>query len=572
MANDIIEVEISYEQDNLFVEQAEYLEPTSFEAWTAEHPDEDVILKKLCQTGAKLITGPRGSGKTTLLLKAYHKLLRESDNQALPVYVNFKTSLKLEPLYKIDSNAIYWFNQWLLFKIYSGIYDSAQAIGVSNVDFNYSKEQVENFTSQLELGQTDLTEYESYKLSIQAIENEIQKLLNYTTRTRCILLLDDAAHAFSPEQQRDFFDFFRQIKSKLISPKAAIYPGVTIYSPTFHLGHDAEEIDIWLKPNTSTYIPFLVSLLEKRLPEEWYSQLKNNEDLLKLLCYASFGMPRALLNMIRSIFKNNNIESTSTTFNRSTVLKAIKDTHENTLSLFRSLKIKLPIYSHFIETGEEVYTRAIDLIKIYNKDKPKDRQSVILAIQRPVRSELSKVLGFFQYSGLLLPSGEISRGEKGVFELYTIHYAALIERNVFFGRKSIKISDLVEALEHRHAHEFTRINSSNLVGSVDFADAFPLSLPPCQNCHTPRINESAKFCLNCGAQLKTISAFETIVSRDISDLPLTQKRVESIRKHSKLRSIKDILIDHENRELRKVKQVGPYWAKRIYSYAEEFIA
>src|SRR5436190_17566170 len=85
-------------QQNLFVEQAEYLERERFEEWTTEHPDEEVILRKLTQGGAKLLTGPRGCGKTTLLLKAYSRMLRPG-YAALPVYVNFKASLKLEPLY-----------------------------------------------------------------------------------------------------------------------------------------------------------------------------------------------------------------------------------------------------------------------------------------------------------------------------------------------------------------------------------------------------------------------------------------------------------------------------------------
>jgi predicted AAA+ superfamily ATPase len=55
----------------VFVEQAEYIEPARFAELNTEHPDEETILAKLSQAGAKLLTGPRGAGKTTLLLKAY---------------------------------------------------------------------------------------------------------------------------------------------------------------------------------------------------------------------------------------------------------------------------------------------------------------------------------------------------------------------------------------------------------------------------------------------------------------------------------------------------------------------
>ncbi len=560
---------------NIFVEQAEYLEPEWFEAWTTEHPDEEVILRKLTQTGAKLVTGPRGSGKTTLLLKAYGRMLRDLRGGALPIYVNFKSSLKLEPLYKSNANAVYWFNQWLVLKIYQGLLKTlAELPPIASLDLKIPKQDVDSLIGQLELGQTALSTNDRPSLDLLGLEDEIHKALSALGKARCVLLLDDAAHAFSSEQQRDFFDFFRQVKSRTISPKAAIYPGVTIYSSTFHVGHDAEEIDIWLKPHSQSYIPFLLKLLERRLPQEVYQTLRNEDDLLKLICYASFGMPRALLNMVQSLYREDDEkpEEYKVEFNRSSAFLAIKDVFQNTMTVYRSLRIKLPIYEAFITTGERLFTRALDSVKSYNKEKPIDRQSVTIAIQKPLPVELIKVLGFFQYSGLLMPRGEISRGEKGVFELYAIHYAALIERNVLFGKRSIKAAEYVEALEKRHPHEFTRVNPRTLVGTSVFTEAFPLALPPCQVCQTPRISEAARFCLNCGAQLKMVSAFESIVLRDIDELPLTATRVARIKEHCSIRTIKDILMDHENREIRKVPRIGPYWANRIYAYAEECIA
>jgi hypothetical protein len=86
------------------------------------------------------------------------------------------------------------------------------------------------------------------------------------------------------------------------------------------------------------------------------------------------------------------------------------------------------------------------------------------------------------------------------------------------------------------------------------------------------VNEVAKFCLNCGAQLKGVSVFDSLIAQDISALPLTETRVQRIHEHSRLRTVKDILMDYDYRELRGVPRIGPYWAERIYAYAEEFIA
>ncbi|MEQ1934553.1 MAG: hypothetical protein ABL962_11875 [Fimbriimonadaceae bacterium] len=562
-------------QQNLFVEQAEYLERARFEEWTTEHPDEEVILRKLTQGGAKLLTGPRGCGKTTLLLKAYSRMLRPG-YAALPVYVNFKASLKLEPLYRVNANAVYWFNQWLLLKIYQGLHQSLTDLKFATIGppLRHSRDVLNQLVGQLELGQTDLPTSDQTKLTIAGLEEDVAQVLAQGGRSRCVILLDDAAHAFSPEQQRDFFDFFRQVKSRLISPKAAIYPGVTVYSPTFHVGHDAEEIDIWLKPTSAGYLAFMRALLERRLPSAVFAEIDKDEALRKLLCYAAFGMPRALLNMVRSIYSESEEEQNKPkiTFTRSSVLKAIKGSWENTVSLYSSLRLKLPMYRVFIETGELVLQRALAGVKNYNRTKSTERQSVTAAMQRPIPPEMQKLLGFFQYAGLLLPHGEVSRGEKGVFALFTIHYAGLIDNNVLLGRKAVSATELVDALEKRHPHEFTRFSPGTLVGAKPFEEAFRLSLPPCQVCNTPRVNESAKFCLNCGSQLKAISVFESLVNQDISKLPLTPTRVRRIKEHSRIRSVKDILMDYDNRELRSVPRIGPYWAQRIYRNAEEFIA
>lgn len=91
-------------------------------------------------------------------------------------------------------------------------------------------------------------------LTISILEEGIKKILEKTNMSLCSLLFDDAAHAFSKEQQNDFFEFFRNIKSRMILPKAAIYPGVTDFSAVFHVGHDAEEVDVWIKTTDNEYL------------------------------------------------------------------------------------------------------------------------------------------------------------------------------------------------------------------------------------------------------------------------------------------------------------------------------
>lgn len=560
--------------ENIFIEQAEYIDEKLFKKWHIDHPDEKILIKKLSQNGAKLITGPRGCGKTTLMLKTYYGLSSSRKKTTLGIYVNFKTSLKIEPLYRKNTNASYWFNQWLLLKIYQGLFNSINDLKLEIPNsLLLNRKDLDESLNQIELGRISSTN-DIVMMSVSLLEDEILKVLEYTNRKHCILLLDDAAHAFSEEQQHDFFEFFRLIKSRVISPKAAIYPGITNFSSSFHIGHDAEEIDVWIKPEKNDYYDFMLDILKKRLPKDVYEELLKKKDLLMIIIYASFGIPRSLLNIVRALYKDKSSEQDEAfdvTFNRKEVGYAINQTYRQTFGIFNSLRDKLPIYKQFIDSGEEIFNKMIELLKEYNKDREIASQSVTIAIRKPLPAEVTKVLGFFQYAGLIMHKQELSKGEKGVFELYNLHYAALVERNVFKGKKSIKSSDISIAISTRDSHAYKRVNTSSLMEGREVNEMFSLSLPPCSVCGTPRLSEHTKFCGNCGNQLKSASIFEELVKKDISELPLTERRVRSIKENSKITTIKDILIDTENRELRGVPQIGPYWANKILSYAEEFI-
>ncbi len=560
------------EEENLFVEQAEYIDGNAFLKWSIEQPDENIIIRKLSRGGAKLITGPRGCGKTTLMLKTFYKLCADEETASLPIYVNLKISLQLEPLYKKGVNAVFWFNQWLLFKVYQGLFHTLKEVKKAPSHLKFNEQFVERVTNQLELGRIDkLIDDEDYLLTIPSLEDEIKKVLILLGKTRCVLLLDDAAHIFSPEQQRDFFDFFRQIKSRIISPKAAIYPGVTLDLTRFRIGYETEEIDVWIKPDSPDYLDFMFQILERRLPYEFYNVLLANKSLLRLLCYAAFGMPRALLNMIRSFYKKNSLEPSN--FNRAKVSRIINSSFANTFSVYDSFKLQRPTYERFISAGEQLFYTMINKLKKYNNGKKINSQSVSIGIKHPLPAELSKVLVFFQQAGLIISKGKSHRGDEKTFETYVIHYAALILENVLFGRKSVHTVDLSEALDRQCSSlSFTQITPKILMGTGDFSSRLELVLPPCQVCGTPRINECSKFCINCCAVLKTAPTFDEVVKNDIEKLGLANKWIQTIKMHSHIYTIKDVLMEPNNQELRGIPGIGEKLAKRIYSRAEEYIS
>ncbi|WP_457418502.1 hypothetical protein [Roseateles sp. P5_E7] len=556
--------------ENAFVEQAEYIDDTLFSQWLVQHPNEDEILRKLKASGAKLLTGPRGTGKTTLMLRARNQMMRPN-SEVLPAYVNFKTSLRLEPLYRTSGNASFWFKQWLLLRTAVGLAESSQLLGLtlpwqalSLRDGQAASRAIEALqVGSIELAASLVPE----PITTQALVNVIRRTLGETGRTRAVLLFDDAAHAFSSEQQRDFFDFFREVKSPFVSPKAAIYPGVTDFSPSFHVGHDAEEVNVWLDPSDANYLAFMASLLEKRLPGALFSRIKSDQDALNVIALAAFGVPRNFLNMIRDAIGDAH---GTQPIARSKISKAVNNCAETSLKVFKSLQKKLPIYARFIENGEDVVNRSIAAVKEYNTITTK-AAAVTVALAYPVPSEVKTLFSFLQYAGLVRPRGDVKRGEKGTFWLLDVHYALLIEANAVVPKKSVGLNELADRLSKRDAHAFARITAAKLLGSSDIAGALPLMLPPCNVCQTERATPTAKFCLNCGSPLTVSSTFEIAVMQDLAVLPLTLNRVRSIKQGSSIRTVKDVLLDKDHTELLRVHMIGPVWATRISRYAEEFV-
>lgn len=558
---------------DLFIEQAEYIPRELFEEWTVHHLHEKSIINKLKQSGAKLLVGPRGCGKTTLMLKAYYSA---NENHTFGVYINYKSSLKLEPLYKQGSTAHFWFNQWLLHKIACGIFESIlenyeeeELYNKLNNFLEFNK--VKNFIDSIEIGKIDKEDFET--LTIERIVEAIELCLEYLKINRCIILLDDAAHAFSSQQQQDFFELFKKLRRKNISPKAAVYPGVTKYSLNFHIGHDAEEINVWITPNNQEYINFMHNILMSRFSEEQYKTLCEDRNLIDLICYASYGIPRNLLNIISSLFLEDKSNIDPSKLNIKSVNKSIKNSFEQTFEIYKSLKYKLPIYSNFVESGTKIYEILLEIIKQYNKKSDQTPTSAI-GIAQPMPSEIKKIFEFFQYSGLVVNVSESSRGTKATYEIFQLSATAIISKNVFFNERTFHKEKYCLAFEKNQYRNYPRYQYNTVLEKADITleSNMGLALPACNTCGAPRISSDAKFCSECGTRLTESSVFESIVNQDIDVLPLTKTRVRNIKTKSKIRTIKDILMDHDNSELMKVDMIGAFWCKRIKSYAEEVIS
>ncbi|WP_409421329.1 hypothetical protein ABHF91_16530 [Pseudaeromonas sp. ZJS20] len=556
-----------------FIEQAEYIDTESFAELTIDHPDEDGILRKLMGGGAKLLTGPRGCGKSTLMLKAYHKMLNSEPMQVLPVYVNFKLALKVEPLYSRGSNAPFWFKGWLTLKVIEAMLESLNEINNVKLPTDLpKKEAIDKLLFKIESNSIDGAEIE--KFSIQSLQRLIDSIIAINCFNRCVLLIDDAAHAFSEKQQEDFFDFFRAVKSKSISPKAAVYPGITSHSPSFQVGHDAEPINVWVKPVGDEYEAFMLELAKRRFTGTQIELCDKNEDDMSFLAYCAFGIPRAFLGMLRAIYNApDTYFNTDGSLAKAKVLSLSRSGKEMSHGVYSSLEAKLPSLKSYVENGEKIYRVLLDNIKEFNAGKDSVEQTVQFGIRAPLDPALEKVISFYQYAGLMMPVGEFPRGENGVFLVYEMHIGDIVTDNAIVGRRTKSVSFFLDVLRARKHQLWPRTYSAKLleVARLDNSD-FKITLPQCQLCGTERPSPEARFCPNCGARLKSSSAYENLVDQDISVLDISAAMQARIKRESQIRKVRDILTDTSREQLMKIKYIKKARTVKIVSAAEEYVS
>ena len=139
-------------------------------------------------------------------------------------------------------------------------------------------------------------------MTVDHVLKAVRTLLDASQRTRAVLLLDDAALSLADEYLVAFFEVFRQLKTESIAPKASVYPGSTQYGPSFHASHEAEEVHLWLSVEDAEYSQIMGDIATRRLSPEQIAGI--NPDVLELLKYLSFGVPRTYLRLLRALLSS----------------------------------------------------------------------------------------------------------------------------------------------------------------------------------------------------------------------------------------------------------------------------
>jgi len=558
---------------NEIIERADYIEDSELEKKTV-HDNEyfQSIHSALLDKGTVLLQGPRGSGKTHLM-KYTWLLCKENEKYPLCLYVTFNKYFFLEPLLKVKPNAIALFNTWCLTKILISTYEliiklledkkEEEALPNDYLYFSFSKKELEDIIIRLEQGLSPTNEQEKIttKISVSSITNYIEQITKKVGRKRTIILLDDAAMSLTPEYLYEFFDIVRTLKTPRISLKASVYPGTTEYGPKFHVAHEAKVISAWLDIQNPQYSTIFDDIAKLRF--EKLNQI--DRKIVELLKYASFGIPRSFLIMLREFSSSNNNNTNQQRFNHTINLFC-----NVRVSEYLSLRNKMPRLENIIKYGQMLFDKIITKTKEANtKDKKANTKQVIFGIEEYGNLLADRMIELLIEVGLLFPIGSISHGKNKdgsnrTYKRYIPHYAFLLNVKAFSeNSRGFRPNQILQYINRNNTKHPVRANLKNLLGKEVYTNLH-LNLPACTKCGTPRNNDIQKFCGNCGSQLIDGSVFNKCMEIPLHDIPsLTDWQKTKIQELKIMNVGEFITLPDPGSELRKIRRIGRIRAEKI---------
>lgn len=557
-----------------FEERADQLSLSDIEDSLADGQIFKDARKKLLATGAKLLVGPRGTGKTHLMRYTYIKSLSES-SAPIVIYSSFNRYLHLEPLLKKSPDALKRFHSWVIAKIILGAFIyvddvKADAKFLLDADEKFNREKLEEYISLTERGE-GASSYDNFGqfLTIDLAIKAVRVLAKEFSRTRSVLLLDDAALSLSDQYLEAFFQIFRLLKSHDISPKASVYPGSTQYGPTFHASHEVQEISLWLSIEDPEYSQIMGDIATRRFTVDEFSQL--NPEVLEIFKYISFGIPRVLLRLLRE-YLDTEIKSVQNKVN-----KIIEGQTSLIGTEYDSLALKLKQFSSLIKSGRKLFDKVVIDVSSAQRENLQQKNFYLGLRQDNQQSPLERrMIRFLIEVGLLYPLSAVSHGVGRKYDRYIPHIAFLYQEGAFREGKGSSLKTLPQLISCPAAKHPVRRDLDTLLKS-DHA-MVKLDLPPCQNCGVERINESQRFCHNCGESLVESSLFEECMRLPLDQVPnVSAALISRINSDTPIRTIGDIYgSQNASGDLQQASYVGPVRATQIYKQValtvEEFLS
>ncbi|WP_066091585.1 hypothetical protein [Xanthomonas massiliensis] len=298
-----------------FFYRTEDIRPDEVLNYFVETQQDRAVIEALKSRNPTILVGSRGVGKSFLLRVAQKELLDTFDKQRVfPIYISFVRSSLLQ------SSDAEQFKNWMLARICAGVIRALSKEGLlgvvprsvsilagGNVGGDLTQTKIERIAEDYEetWRKADVQVDASKLPSIDDFREAIEDLAESLSIDRFVLFIDEAAHIFLPEQQRQFFTLYRDLRSHCLTCNAAVYPGVTSYGETFQPVHDATMLSIERDVLSQSYVDNMREIVEKQADSSVLSAIAQNGRNFSTLAYASTGNPRLLLKTLAKAPKVN---------------------------------------------------------------------------------------------------------------------------------------------------------------------------------------------------------------------------------------------------------------------------
>lgn len=504
-----------------------------------------------------ILSGSRGTGKTMLLKMAEKEMDDKFDeDRILPVFVSFSKAIFVD----IDKDILY-FKQWMLSKIMFELRIKLKKHGIGitqpsifgslfgcNDETDELTDKLNTFISIMEEtwrrkdGDANEKLQEVFGVEpdrigvisdVDYFKKLIEELCEYYNIERVVLLFDEACHNFIPIQQREFFTFFRDLRTPYISCKAAVYPGITSYG-TFQAFHDAEIRKVERDISDKDYVSNMREMVRNQLGEDVYKIFESNGDNFDALIYAASGNPRLMLKSIYTA--SNELKSLNTTNTNNTIKQFYRtniwNEHTKLGEIYTGYKPLIDWGRAFIED------KALE--ETYNKNKKRLKegdysQTIFFAINRNAPEIVKKAMKILEYSGIVTLHTEGTKVRTEILDRYQLNFGIVLAAET----KETPVKRYKEIINHLSIKLYTEYGENS-----------------------PAYGNVTGIVLN-GNTEKSSSVLKSILDSKIEKLDLTTFQMETL-KDSGFVTIGDVLKGCED-DLQRAYGIGPVRARRIFN-------
>ena len=489
-----------------------------------------------------ILEGSRGTGKSFLMRVAEQELSsRFEDDKVLPVYVSF---IKSSLIHSLDPDQ---FRNWILarlcsriiraFKLKGLLQPSSAAmrlIGGGNISAGIDDfPAIELVSQQYEASwRNPGSNIDASKVpGIEDFKDAIEDICNANGVKRICVMFDEAAHILLPEQQRQFFTLFRDLRSPHIACNAAVYPGVTAYGSSFQPAHDASLRQVNRDILAPDYLSNMLEIVMKQAGDGLKRSIENNRDNFNALAFAVMGNPRFLL---KTISKCPTLRSTAVSEEiKRFFISEIWSEHSGLAERYAGHRKLIDWGRDFIEKSVIPETRK------KNDQRSADGKSESTCyfwLHRDAPQAVKEALRVLSYSGIVQKRDDAIRGTRsGVGTRYSVILGAVTAHD------ANPIPATLQIARGLSVKRFTEYGANH--GSFQGMDGISFHSEP---------------------NMREVIAAQ--LARSVDCLEISKKQKDRL-KQSGIQTVGDLLNTSEKELAKKIISVGPVRARQITNAA-----